>query len=291
MARNRCRRRPGPLAPNPDCRIVAGGIVALSLLLAPLLAMPAAAAPARIVSVNPCVDAILVEVADARQIAGISHYSQDPRATSMALATAARFKATSGTAEEIVALAPDLVLSGSHVAPATVAALRRQGVPLVEIGIAETIAQSRAQIRTIARATGHPERGEALVARIDAAVAAAAFPGTPVAALIWAGGGLVPGTATLADDLLHTSGFRNLSADYGLQKWDVLPLERLVARPPRLLLTTSDSPRDDRMLGHPVLRPLAGRIALRAFPERLLNCGGPTIIAALGRLAAVRKSL
>lgn len=249
------------------------------------------AAPTRIVSVNPCVDAILAEVADPAQIAAISHYSHDPRATSMPLATARRFKATSGTAEEIVALAPDLVLSGSHVAPATVKALRRQGVPLVEIGIATTIAESRAQIRTIARAAGHPARGEALVARIDAALAAAAATAPPMPALIWAGGGLVPGTATLADDLLRSSGFRNLSHSYGLQQWDVLPLERLVATPPRVLLTNAASAQEDPMLGHPVLRPLAGRVAVRHFPERLLNCGGPTIIAALNHLTAIRKSL
>jgi iron complex transport system substrate-binding protein len=266
-----------------------------ALMLAFALAAPLAAAPvsipARVVSVNPCVDAILVEVADARQIAGISHYSQDPRSTSMAVATARRFTATAGTAEEIVALAPDLLLSGSHVAPATANALRRMGVPIIEIGIAESIAESRMQIRTIAAAVGHPARGEALVARIDAAVAAARAPGAPLPALIWAGGGLVPGSATLADDLLRTTGFRNLSRDYGLQKWDVLPLERLVAAPPRVLLTTAAAPGDDRMLGHPVLRPLAGQVAVRPFPEHFLNCGGPTIIAALGQLATVRKSL
>lgn len=262
-----------------------------ALLLAFGLATPLAAAPARVVSVNPCVDAILVEVADAGQIAGISHYSQDPRSTSMALATARRFTATSGTAEEIVALGPDLLLSGSHVAPATANALRRLGVPIVEIGIAESIAESRAQIRMIAAAVGHKARGEALVARIDAAVAAAWAPGAPFPALIWASSGLVPGSATLADDLLRTSGFRNLSRDYGLQKWDVLPLERLVAAPPKVLLTMAAAPGEDRMLGHPVLRPLAGQVAVRPFPERLLNCGGPTIIAALSQLAAVRKSL
>jgi iron complex transport system substrate-binding protein len=58
-----------------------------------------------------------------------------------------------------------------------------------------------------------------------------------------------------------------------------------------VLLTTTTTPDEDRMLGHPVLRPLAGQVAMRPFPERLLNCGGPTIIAALGQLAAVRKSL
>ena len=262
-----------------------------ALLLASGLATPALTAPARVVSVNPCVDAILVEVADAGQIAGISHYSQDARSTSMPLATAQRFTATSGTAEEIVALAPDLLLSGSHVAPATANALRRLGVPIVEIGIAESIAESRTQIRTIAAAVGHKARGEALIARIDAAVAAAQAGGPLVPALIWAGGGLVPGSATLADDLLRTSGFRNLSRDYSLQKWDVLPLERLVAAPPRVLLTTAADASEDRMLGHPVLRPLGQRVAVRPFPERLLNCGGPTIIAALGQLAAVRRSL
>jgi iron complex transport system substrate-binding protein len=266
-----------------------------ALMLAFWSATPLAAAPVsipvRVVSVNPCVDAILVEVADAGQIAGVSRYSQDSRSTSMTLATARRFTATSGTAEEIVALAPDLLLSGSHVAPATATALRRMGVPIVEIGIAESIAESRAQIRTIAAAVGHPARGEALVARIDAAAAAARTQGAPLPALIWAGGGLVPGSATLADDLLRTSGFRNLSRDYGLQKWDVLPLERLVAAPPRVLLMSGAADNDDRMLGHPVLRRLAGQVAMRPFPERLLNCGGPTIIAALGQLAAVRKSL
>ena len=38
-----------------------------------------------IVSLNPCTDAILAEVADPAQLLAISHYSHDPRATSMPL--------------------------------------------------------------------------------------------------------------------------------------------------------------------------------------------------------------
>lgn len=264
----------------------AGGVVALLLLDA-----GAAARPARIVSMNPCVDAILVEVADPGQIAGISHYSKNPQATSIPLATAARFTATSGTAEEVVALAPDLVISGPHVEPATINALRRLNIALVQVGVPDTIDQSRDQIRTIAAAAGHSDRGARLVARIDAAVAAAQTAGPPVPALIWTGGGLVPGTATLADDMLRTSGFHNMSADYGLKIWDVLPLEQLVARPPKVLLTMGGVDASDRMLGHPVLRSLEGRVAVRAWPQRLLNCGGPTIIEAVNRLALVRRGL
>jgi iron complex transport system substrate-binding protein len=245
----------------------------------------------RVVSINPCVDAVLMEVADPAQIAGISHYSQDARATSIPLALARRFPATSGTAEEVVALAPDIVVAGGHVAPSTIAALARLNIPVVQIGVPETIAESRAQVRTIAAAVGQTNRGERLVQRIDASVAVARLETAPITALIWQGGGMVPGAGTLASELLAVAGFRNASADYGLKKWDVLPLEPLVARPPRLLLSVGAPAREDRILGHPVLAHLQRQIAVRTYPERLLHCGGPTIIDAVGHLARIRREL
>lgn len=275
-------------------------VVALAFVLAgpvqPALAasatVPAVRLP-RIVSINPCIDAILVEIADPAQIAGISHYSKNPRATSIPLALAARFPATSGTAEEVMALAPDLVVSGGHVAPATANALRRLGIPLLQLKVPETIAESTAQVRTLADAIGHGPRGAALAARIDAAVAAAQpADGRVIPALIWQGGGLVPGTGTLASELLTRAGFRNLSAAYGLKKWDVLPLEYLVANPPSVLLSTNATETQrDRMLSHPAVTRLGKRIAIRPYSFQLLQCGGPTIIRALAQLAAVRSTL
>jgi iron complex transport system substrate-binding protein len=261
------------------------------LALVALIAAPVGAAPRRIVSINPCVDAILMHVADAGQIAGISHYSKAARSSSITPAQAARFTATSGTAEEVVALAPDLVIAGAHVDPATIAALKRLDIALLQLGVADTVAQSQAQIARVAAAVGHPARGARLNARIAAAVATAQPAGPPVPALIWQGGGLVPGGGTLADELLRSTGFRNLSGDYGLKQWDVLPLEHLVARPPRLLFTVGNRSGSDRVLGHPVLKPLAGQVAVRPFPERLLFCAGPTIIDAVAQLAAARASL
>jgi iron complex transport system substrate-binding protein len=252
-----------------------------------------AAQPRRIVSINPCIDAVLIEVADPQQILAVSHYSRDPRATSIPLATARRFAATSGTAEEVVALRPDIVLAGAHVSPATLAALKRLKVPVQTFPVPESVAQSVVQVRAIAMAAGHPERGEALVRRIEQAVArarqVAARQGAAVPALIWQGSGLVPGANTLADEMLRVAGFRNMSAAYGLKQWDVLPLEHLAARPPRVLL--SDRTTGDRMTGHRVLRRLDRPITRAQFDERLLSCAGPVIIRALDRFAAVRASL
>lgn len=244
----------------------------------------------RIVSINPCVDSILMHVADPGQIAGISHYSQDPRATSIPLAQARRFTATSGTAEEVVALAPDLVIAGIHVAPATIAALRRMHIALLQLDVPETIDENRAQISQIARAVGHADRGDRLNARIDAALAAAQTKQPAVPALIWQGGGLVPGDGTLASALLHATGFRNLSSDYGLKKWGVLPLEYLAARPPRILFTVGAGASSDRMTGHPIVRRLTAHTVLHPYPERLLHCGGPTIIDAVAELARARRA-
>lgn len=257
----------------------------------PLLAIGATPArPPRIVSINPCIDAVLMQVADRSQIAAISHYSQDVRATSIPVALANRFKATSGTAEEVVALRPDLVLSGAHVAPSTIAALKRMNIALVQYPVPETVAESVAQVRDMAAKTGHAARGEALATRI--AAAATPVRGAAVPALIWQGGGLVPGTGTLADDLLTRAAFRNMSAVYGLKQWDVLPLEYLIAKPPRVLFSVGAAEvGGDRMTSHRAVRDLTKHIVVAPYPTRLLSCGGPTIIDAMRVLKSVRAGI
>jgi len=230
-------------------------------------ATPVLAAGLRIASINPCVDAILTRVADADQIVGISHYSQDPRSTSIPRDVAMRFHATSGTAEEIVVLQPDLVMSGPHVSPATILVLERMKIRIVKHSVPESVEQSIEQVRSIAAAVGHPDRGEQLALQIDSAVARARpNDDTAITALIWQGGGMVPGTGTLADQLLQLTGFRNMSAEYGLKKWDVLPLEYLLSKPPRLVLSLSrNDAMGDRMLGHPAIDRLSNEVAFRAY--------------------------
>lgn len=240
-----------------------------------------------IVSLNPCADAILAEVTQPGQILALSHYSADPRSGSMDPAKARQYRTTRGTLEEVIVLRPDLVIDGTFVPPATAAAYRRLGLRLETLGIASTVAESRAQIRQLARLAGNPARGEALIARIDGALAAAAAKDAPpVSALVWEPGGIVPGDDTLIAELLRHTGFANFAAARGLGQADQLPLERVLADPPRVILVAGS----DRALHHPALSHLAGT-ARAALDPRLLYCAGPTIIPAAQRLAAVRRSL
>ena len=266
----------------------------LSILLTACAQPPAQPGPVEgptIVSLNPCADAILAGVADPGQVLAISSYSHNPASSSMDAATARRFRATDGTVEEIIALNPDLVIDGNYTAPATKAALARLGLRLEQLPIASTADASLAQVRQLAALAGHPERGEVLVRRIEAALAAAASPGPPVSAVVWQSGGIVAGQGTLIDDLLRRTGFSNLATARGLGQADMLPLEAMLVQPPRVIFAAgNERANEDRLLRHPALSGLRGTMRARLDPA-LLWCGGPTIEKAAGRLAAVRRSV
>jgi iron complex transport system substrate-binding protein len=237
-----------------------------------------------IVSLNPCTDAILAEVADKEQILAISHYSHDPRATSMPLAEARRFRATGGTVEEVLALDPDVVVAGTFLPPATAQAFDRLGIRVETFGIVPDIAENAAQVRRLAALAGHPERGEALLERIDAALASTRHDGRKVDALLWQEGGIVPGEQTLIATLLAHTGFASHSAARGLGQASYLPLEQVLADPPQVVIAAGS----ERMLTHPVLRRLEG-VRYERFDSSLLFCGGPTVIRAAERLAEIRE--
>ncbi|AYJ85993.1 ABC transporter substrate-binding protein [Sphingomonas paeninsulae] len=254
-----------------------------------LMASAPVSVPSRIVSNNPCIDAILAEVAAPAQIAAISHYSNNPRATSVDLKWARRFRTIGDTAEEVLMMHPDLFLTGIPAPTATTWAVKRANIRTVSVGVANTIAENQAQIMTIAEAVGNRAAGVKLVARIDAAVRDARAT-TKIPALIWQGGGLVPGQDSLASEMLKLSGFRNMGAAYGLVGWGTLPLEPVIMNPPRVVLSSGGNERD-MVQRHSALARLKGRTTLADFPEDMLFCGGPTIIRAMARLKQIRMGL
>ncbi len=263
---------------------------------APPLRAPASSVPLRIASMNPCVDAILMEVGDPAHIVAVSHYSHDPRSTSVPVTWARQYPAVSEAAEDVIAARPDLVIAGQHVSIQTIAALKRLGIPIMQIAVPESVEQSAQQITDIAARIGRPQHGAQLNNRISAALRVAKTSNAPVTALIWQGSGLVPGKGTLADELLNRTGFRNLSDALELAKWDVLPIEGLLSEPPAVLLSgeanMGESNQDaNRMLSHPALRKAKAQIHFAHFPSSLLNCGGPTIIKAARRLAQIRSAI
>ncbi|MBU2341323.1 MAG: ABC transporter substrate-binding protein [Alphaproteobacteria bacterium] len=237
-----------------------------------------------IVSLNPCSDAVLAELAGPEQLLAVSHYSHDPRASSMDVAQARRYRATGGTVEEVLALDPDVVVAGAFLAPATRAALEDMGIAVVTFGAAGGVEDSLAQVRELARLSGHEAAGEALAARI--AASAVPVQGARVGAVLWQSGGIVAGEAALVTDLLGRAGFTSHSAARGLGQADYLSLERVAADPPELLLVAGSEPGQQ----HPLLEHLT-QTRVEPFDPGLVYCGGPTIIRAMERLRGLRSAM
>ena len=277
--------------------MVAGGLaMTAGCSVAPHPPTPTAMArPERVVSLNPCLDVILVQVADRSQIGALSHYAREDYGSTIAdLARTLPF--TYETAEEVLALQPDLVLTGRHSSLATRNALDRLKIPTALFGVPNTVAESLDQVREIARLVGRPERGDALVRRIETALdAAAPAPGTrPRSALVFMPGGFVSGPGTLMDEMMTRTGLRNAASDYGLQRSMNLPLERVIANPPEVLLSGEPYPGApswaERVMEHPALTRVAGDMRRAIFPERLLFCGGPVLIQTAAALTRARDS-
>jgi iron complex transport system substrate-binding protein len=269
----------------------------IALGLAALLASTAPGAessPQRIVSMNLCLDSVLVELVPRENILALSQYARDPWRSTIA-AIAEDLPYTNETAEEVVALKPDLVITSRHSAIATRNALRRVGIRFELFAVPQTVAESLMQIRQLSALLQRQEQGEALIARIEQAIARARpAAGEPVlTAAVYQPGGLSLGAGTVTSELMQIAGLENIAVRYGLKSYRPLPLERLISEPPDILLvgdTTHGAPtHSERIVHHRALRALQFHMRRESFPARLLYCSGPAMIEALAALVAARE--
>jgi iron complex transport system substrate-binding protein len=243
-----------------------------------------------IVSTNPCADAMLVELAPWDRINAISHYSKQREETSIPLDVAKNFDATSGTAEEVIARRPDLVVTSSFTPIATRKAYARAGLHVLMLDSPTSVADSERQVMQLADALRLHARGIAMVRRIEIALAKAKpAPGDTArpSALLYLSGNLASGGGTLLDELLRRTGFRDAAADYGLHHTGNLPLEAIIERPPDVILMPSLEDRPSALRAD----VLQYRTRLALFPRRLENCGGPVIGEAATTLASIRRQI
>lgn len=266
---------------------------ALLFVFAALGGLAPAAAQPRVASINLCTDQLLMALADPEQIVSLGPFARDPRLSDLAAAAAA-YPQNRGEAEEIVRLQPDLVLVGRYDSRTTLALLRRLGLRLLELPPWSGYEAGAADIRRLAEALGHPERGEALIARIAAARAAAAGAAAPgTRALVLGRGGYVDAGASLAADLALAAGFADARGALA-EGAGFVPLEALVAARPDVLIIGEESfgggDQKQAFLDHPALAAPRGPARI-SLPNRLTACGGPSLPAALDALAAAARRL
>jgi iron complex transport system substrate-binding protein len=276
------------MARSATLRLLLPFIAALGLMAAPALAKPQ-----RIVSLNLCADALVLRLADRADIRSVTWLARNPD-NSVVAAEAATVPVNHGLAEEVAALDPDLVVVGAFTTRATVALLRRLGLPTLELGVPGTVDGIRAQIRQVAAALGVPERGERMVAAMDVRLAAIRVPAAHPLAVVLRPNGFTAGRGSLVDEILARAGTRNLAAEQGLENYGQIPLETVALAGVQLLILNqaeNAAPSlGEALLDHPILAALPG-LRLVRVPARLWTCGGPEVAEAAALIAAAARQV
>jgi iron complex transport system substrate-binding protein len=245
---------------------------------------PAPAHPRRIISLNLCADQYLLALADRAQIAGLTSYSTHPD-MSAAAAQVRDLPVLRGSAEEVMTINPDLIVGMPARRSSIVSALADQHYATLDLKPAESYAEIVVQVRKVAAALGHVDRGEALIARMDRELAALPRGKGRGVAAYYQRRGYLTGTGTLVDDLMNRAGLVNLAGKLGRPVLSQLSLEELVAAKPDYLIVESATDRvtdqGTEMLHHPVLAAIP-RIRL---PQAWTVCGGPAYVLAARSLA------
>jgi iron complex transport system substrate-binding protein len=240
-----------------------------------------AAAGLRIFSADFCADQLTLALADRSDIAALSPDAE--KDFSFRRAAAAGLAQRRADVESVAAAKADVVLrfwGGDAVR------LERIGVRVVTLDYAADFDGVRRNIETAAAAVGREGAGRALIAELDARLAALAARGPAgVNALYVTPGGVTAGKETMIDAILAAAGVGNSAAAAGLSYWPPLSAEAIVADPPAFVFAGFFASNAERInhwsaARHPALQRILKETPGIAPPADVLSCPGPQSVDA-----------
>ena len=193
----------------------------------------------RVMSTNLCADVLVLSLADPSQIVSVSRKSQDVRRTSLH-ALAQRFASNDGSAEEVIAQRPDIVLVSRRWQARHQASLfERHGIEVLTVPFPNTWDAIFSSTRHIAAQLGRAEAGDALVADVHARIARLQANPRRARALYLRPNGGSAGAGTYVDVVFQAAGVRNHAAEAGRSGWGRVALESLIADPPEVFVLSN----------------------------------------------------
>jgi ABC-type Fe3+-hydroxamate transport system substrate-binding protein len=204
------------------------------------------------------------------------------------------------TAERLIALHPDLVVTHEWQAAETTQVLRAQEIPVVVLRSARSYEDIRATLAELGRTLGLEKRAEEVTADLDRRVArlregAGARKDLRVLEYSNNGtGGWTAGADTTANAMIRIAGMRNAAAEAGLKGDVALELERLIAIDPDVILVGAPARDEGGSATKNVLEGTSALANLSAVKRKriavlsaaLLSSDSPRLVDAAEHLAA-----
>ena len=250
--------------------------------------------PERIVSTGLCADQLLLMIADRSQIASLSSFVTDPNMSYM-IDAVGDLPLNNSSVEEVIPYAPDLVVGSSFAAWDTTRFLRRLGYQVKLVSLPTTLEQTYTLLRDFGEWTGNQARAELMIEQMKAEISAiqSRYAHRPEkSVIIYSPNGYTIGANTLENDILIKAGYRNLAAEMGIDGFQQISLESLIAARPDLLYIDNNVINSDSLasayITHPALERAVAKQDHISIPTPLRICAGPMLTEAIAYLAQRR---
>ena len=267
-------------------RTILAALVCLLLCACSQVAERGADAPRRIVSLDYCADQYVLKFADREDILALS--PDAGKRFSYMRAAAEGIPTVRPRTADVLALQPDLVVrtygGGHDIADF----MKEPGVPVVQIGFPQSIAEGRDEVLRVGTELGKPDEAEKLVADMDRRLKALAERSGPQREVLYmTPAGVTAGEGTLVHELFVAAGLENFQDRPG---WNPLPLERLAYERPDLIAAAFFESQTNHVdnwsaARHPVAQAQLLELPVVPLEGAWTSCGGWFLIDAVEALA------
>ncbi len=248
----------------------------------------------KIVSINLCLDGLLLKLVERSRIDSIYYLSANPHFSPFAEQTKGIFL-NRGLAEDIVPRNPDLILAGEFSAAELVTLLKQLKFRVEVLALPRSIADITAHIRYFGKLVGNESGAEAMARNIEHQLLLLAAEqrnqARKINAFWYSSNGVVVGAETLENELMQHAGIYNLALDKNIIGFKQIDLEELIlARPQVIIVESSDIEAFSlarEYIKHPVLQKNNTRII--ALPSSLSVCSAPVLADVIKELRAQVK--
>lgn len=273
--------------------LVPQAVCADNILPKPTLLSPQQSSQ-KIVSINLCLDSLLLKLVERSRIDSLYYLSANPQFSPFAEQTKGIFL-NRGLAEDIVPRNPDLILAGEFSSADLVTLLKQLKFRVEVLALPRSINDITAHIRYFGKLVGNGSGAEAMASSIEHQLqllnAEQRKQTQQINAFWYSSNGVVVGAETLENELMQHAGIYNLALDKKIIGFKQIDLEELMLAQPQVIIVESSDIEAFSLareyIKHPALRKNNTRII--ALPSSLSVCSAPVLADVIKELRAQVK--
>jgi iron complex transport system substrate-binding protein len=252
----------------------------LGLFLAALPVTAADAPPRRVASINLSADEVLSLILPPERLVGVTRWADDPDTSNVVgrvPRAAVRFQKTD--MEQLVALAPDLVVVSEYTDADFLRLLQRSGLRAHRMSGLSSLPGIRQAILDLGRVVGEPKAAEALAVEYDRKLAdiERRLAGAKRPRVLYWSGGMTAGADTAIGAVIEGGGGINVGRELGVVGIAPPGAERAFVADPDVILVARYPGSVEAVKEHPLLGKLraVGENRIVVMPNQLLVALSP----------------